>query len=158
MVLDRIRNINWFENCGVESSIVINTPKIHVESWIDAKEVYQHPDWEDVTLETSNKLTQFLHDNARSQFREWNNLVNASKVFMDNEVTPKIKEFEQELGLGQVFIDCVQWDILHAIMEDAYMSCNHNQTFFRDLLTIYESGHFPCGWSGEYPNGSLLVY
>lgn len=31
-------------------------------------------------------------------------------------------------------------------------------SFFERLWQIYRQGYWPCGWEGEYPQGSLLVY
>jgi hypothetical protein len=30
--------------------------------------------------------------------------------------------------------------------------------FFERLLKIYQSGGWPCGWEGRYPEGTLVVY
>jgi hypothetical protein len=43
-------------------------------------------------------------------------------------------------------------------MENSYLQSGHSAFFFLELLTVYESGHFPCGWQGEWPQGKLLVY
>jgi hypothetical protein len=60
-------------------------------------------------------------------------------------------------GLDKVFVDSVLWDLLGAIMEFYYGQCKNRPEFFLDLLKIYESGNFPCGWIGEWPNGKLIV-
>jgi hypothetical protein len=44
------------------------------------------------------------------------------------------------------------------MMENAYMTSKHGSYFFLELLTVYEAGHFPCGWRGEWPSGSLVLY
>jgi hypothetical protein len=30
--------------------------------------------------------------------------------------------------------------------------------FFEEILTIYRSGGWPCGWDGDWPEGNLLTY
>jgi hypothetical protein len=30
-------------------------------------------------------------------------------------------------------------------------------TFFRDLMPWFEQGYWPCGWSGRYPEGRLIL-
>lgn len=157
-LLERIKVIDWFENCGKTINSKTDTPIIYAHSWGEAKGFYEQPDWENVTLDASNDLSQFLYDNFRDLYKNWNNLAEIVRIFIDSEVMPKIKAVSENYNLGQIFIDCVTWDISHAIMEDAYKQCDHSQTFFRDLLNVYESGHFPCGWDGNYPNGSLIVY
>jgi hypothetical protein len=43
-------------------------------------------------------------------------------------------------------------------MENAYLGSGHSCFFFLELLTVYEAGHFPCGWVGDWPRGKLVVY
>jgi len=31
-------------------------------------------------------------------------------------------------------------------------------TYFREQLTWFHVGHFPCGWEGHWPNGRMRVY
>jgi len=43
-------------------------------------------------------------------------------------------------------------------MANSYMFTGHRAYFFLELLLVYEMGCFPCGWSGKWPSGELLVY
>ena len=70
----------------------------------------------------------------------------------------KIAPFQMKHGLDIVLLHSVQWDILGAMMENSYLGSGHRAFFFLELLTIYEARHFPCGWRGEWPQGTLLVY
>ncbi|MBT2661586.1 hypothetical protein [Bacillus sp. ISL-45] len=119
-VLERIKNINWFENCGMQVNTQINIPIIYVNSWEDAKETYQLPDWENTTLEARNELTSFLHSKFRAQYSIWNQLVRDAKTFIDVEVIPKINIIKETNNLDEIFIDSVKWDILNAIMEGTF--------------------------------------
>ncbi|HEX3476709.1 MAG TPA: hypothetical protein VHT91_16900 [Kofleriaceae bacterium] len=31
-------------------------------------------------------------------------------------------------------------------------------TYFREQLTWFHAGHFPCGWDGDWPNGRMRVF
>ena len=31
------------------------------------------------------------------------------------------------------------------------------ESFFSALMLIYQNGHFPCSWDGEYPDGKAIV-
>jgi hypothetical protein len=55
-------------------------------------------------------------------------------------------------------IQGLRWDILGALMENSYLRSGHAAFFFLELLMVYEAGHFPCGWRGNWPQGELLVY
>jgi hypothetical protein len=82
--------------------------------------------------------------------------------FKESVITPFTTEiwepFRQSLGLDIKLVHCVQWCILSALMENAYMSSNHGSFFFLELLTVFETGHFPCGWRGEWPQGQLVIF
>ncbi|HKD26343.1 MAG TPA: hypothetical protein VKC66_10620 [Xanthobacteraceae bacterium] len=55
-------------------------------------------------------------------------------------------------------MDSTTWDVLGALMENSYLSSRHQAYFFLELLWVYEAGHFPCGWLGDWPDGKLVVY
>jgi hypothetical protein len=69
-----------------------------------------------------------------------------------------ITPFQVKHGLDLVLVHSVQWDILGALMENSYLGSGHKAFFFLELLLIYEAGHFPCGWEGEWPHGMVRVY
>jgi hypothetical protein len=33
-----------------------------------------------------------------------------------------------------------------------------NCTYFREQLTWFQAGHFPCGWQGDWPTAKMRVY
>jgi hypothetical protein len=43
-------------------------------------------------------------------------------------------------------------------MANSFLASGHRVFFFLELLGVYEAGHFPCGWRGEWPLGSLVVF
>ena len=157
-ILDRISCINWFENCGNTTNPNINVPFVFVESWEQARDNYQLEQWENATLEARNRLTEFLHKKYQNQYSNWNKVAKEAKDFINVEVVPKVEKIKEKNQLDKSFLDCVKWDILNANMEDAYSTCNHRPIFFLELLTVYESGNFPCGWNGSFPKGSLKIF
>ena len=74
----------------------------------------------------------FAQDNEKLYF---NNVLN--NRFGDN--------WELSLGGGAVYSAWDKWGF------------DQNE-FFDRMLKIYLSGHLPCGWSGEYPEGKFFVY
>jgi hypothetical protein len=157
-ILDRINKINWFENCGKSLKIELSIDIVYINSWEEAKEHYHDENWESATLEARNELTSFLQKNYRSQYVLWNKLVKEAKEFLDKQVVPKIELQREKNDLDQLFLECVKWDILNAIMEHTYLKSSDGPVFFLELLKVYESGNFPCGWKGKWPKGTLLVY
>ncbi|WP_340399400.1 hypothetical protein [Paenibacillus sp. FSL H8-0079] len=158
-IFDRIDSIHWFTNCGtpiaqgsIKQSIVL------IDGWVQAEKWYSATSWEHTTLEARNTLTEFLHRKYPNQDAEWNKKVEDAKGYIDSSLSAKLHSYKDQYQLDHIFVDCVKWDVLHAIMEFAYTDCKRLPHFFLDLLQIYENGHFPCGWEGDYPNGKLVVY
>ena len=50
------------------------------------------------------------------------------------------------------------WDLMHMTIERELVSQGKPGGFCSLLLQVYEAGHLPCGWEGEYPAGRILVY
>lgn len=48
------------------------------------------------------------------------------------------------------FVEGLLIEIVAADMTDC--------TYFRECLSWFEAGHFPCGWDGEWPDGRLRVF
>lgn len=159
-IFERINNIKWFVNCG--TSITegnINRNVVQVNSWEQAQIWYSDVNWENTTLEARNTLTEFLHNRFPNKYLEWNSTVRDAKDYVETTLSTKLQTYREQNNIDNVFVDCVKWDILNAIVEFAYSDCKKIPIFFLDLLLVYENGKFPCGWNGEYPNnGELVVY
>lgn len=158
-IAERIASIDWFVNCGHDFTADLTMPVRLVHSWPVAATEAERPEWENAELEAQNQLSEWLYQNARNELQKWNNLVQQHKSqvvtpLIDNTITP----LQARLPAAQVLVPSVQWDILGAMMENAYLHLRHPAVFFLELLLVYESGHFPCGWDGDWPNGELLVY
>jgi len=157
-LMNRIISIDWCSNCGNIANVQLNSEVNYVKSWIEAKSYYNQPTWEDKTLEAQNELTSFLFSKYRNEYSRWNTIAKEAQHFIEQEVVPKIKKIQEENNLDSVFIDCVKWDILGAIMENEYKKCNKRPTFFLNLLSIYEQGNFPCGWDNSTERGALFIF
>jgi hypothetical protein len=130
-----------------------------IDSWTLAREYYEGVTWENTTLEAQNALTEHLADRYQARFERWNDIAGTGREFIKARVEPKISVIESAHNLGEMIIADIQWNILGALMEDAYRDCRPPHFFFHQLLCIYEDGHLPCGWvDGEWPNGRLVVF
>lgn len=155
----RIKAIDWFSRCGEPDEFDVTMKLERVTSWTQAMKSCKTRTWENVELEARNQLTMAIHQGDRERYQQWNEL---TRKFKEEVVTPLTKRvwepFQVTHGLHVKLVHCVEWDVLAAMMENAYISSNHGSYFFLELLTVYEAGHFPCGWRGEWPQGSLVVY
>ena len=154
----RLEAIAWFAHLGDRSDVDVSIPFRFANSWDEAVASCSSLEWENTELAAQNQLTLWLHNNHRAKYQEWNPFVIAHK---NNTIAPliecKIQPIEKQLATD-VLTPSVQWDILGALMENTYLDLSHTSTFFLELLAVYESGHLPCGWSGEWPAGELVVY
>lgn len=158
-ILERLRAIDWFAHCGQPLSIALSMPFISVSSWREAMLHCMDDYWEGVTLEASNQLTQWLHHYDRENYQQWNLLVDGFKMTaIDPLASENWEPVRANEGLGIEFIHSVKWDVLGALMENAYLQSGHRCFFFLELLLVYEAGHFPCGWTGKWPKGKLVIY
>ncbi|MBS9429828.1 hypothetical protein CE143_15995 [Photorhabdus luminescens] len=151
--MNRLLSIDWFSNVG--NQLKIPSIKI-VKSSSDANQYISAPEWEDVTLEAANDISGFLAINHSIVFQNWNNIAKDAKIFLEKEVIEKIPDID---GFDTLILSqCVSWDIVHYLIEDTYKDKLKKPLFFEKLIEVYESGHLPCGWDGEWPNGNLIVY
>jgi hypothetical protein len=158
-IFSRIRAISWFEHIGKAVSIQLPFAFRSVPSWDVARLHYQSIEWENITLNAQGDLSAFLCVRHRDRYRHWNEITIAARDgFLRPLLAERVVAFQQTHNLPESFVHCVSWDLLGAIMEFAYRDLPLRPTFFLDLLTVYEAGHFPCGWSGTPPEGELLLY
>ena len=155
----RIGAIRWFANCGKPLALDLTMKVDRARSWPMAMQACQSAAWENVELEAQNQLHMWLHQNDPDRCQAWNDIVTVHKTEV---IAPLIKEklapFQLEHGLDAAFVDSTTWDVLGALMENSYLSSRHQAYFFLELLWVYEAGHFPCGWLGDWPDGKLVVY
>ena len=154
-----LESIQWFENCGKPLTLDLSMPLNRVESLERAIQMCQTLEWENTTLEAKNQLTIWLHFNDNANYQNWNEIAKIHKQeTLDGLIAKQFVPFQKNHDLDITFVYCVSWDILGALMENSYLGNGHKSFFFLELLLIYEAGHFPCGWEGEFPTGKLFVY
>jgi len=155
----RVRKIDWFSQCGKPIAVKLLMPIRQVSGWKEAYKLCKTDEWENVELEAQNQLTIWLHNNSRDEYQNWNDLVIQHKTSTITPVVqPAILAFCRSHDLGEAVLHSVQWDILGALMENSYLNTGHKAFFFLELLAVYEAGHFPCGWEGEWPDGRLCIW
>jgi hypothetical protein len=155
----RLRAIEWFANCGMPVTLYLTMPFHQLSCWDEAIECCTSVEWKNSQLEAQNQLTLWLHLHDREHYQDWNESVREHKK---KTLDPLIEQVIDPLLAKSVsepatVIPSVQWDVLGALMENSYLSSGHAAFFFPELLTVYEAGHFPCGWRGCWPEGELLI-
>ncbi len=151
--------VDWFAACGQSLAIGLPFQVSRVGSWAEAIEHCSDQSWEDVTLEAQNRLTVFLHNHHRNDYQRWNAIVDTAKTRVVTPLMDRVwRPLAERNGFGKALVDCASWDVLGAIMEHEYQRFRKRPEFSLHLLQVYRAGHFPCGWSEEWPDGRLLVW
>jgi hypothetical protein len=158
-VVARVKRIDWFAHCGEPREFDVSMEVNRVKTWPQAMKACKARSWHKATLEARNQLTLFLHSRHRERYRDWNKITDKFKKTVIMPLSKKVWEpFRQSHGLDVELVHSIQWNILAALMENAYMGCNHGSYFFLEILSVYEAGHLPCGWRGEWPQDKLVVF
>lgn len=151
--LDDLRRVTWFSSVGVRDSDGV----VVLASWEEAIASCAANEWENLLLEAANQYRTRLAERAPNEFSGWNARVERVKALTVPLVEEKTKDVVQAHSLPRVFVDTVQWDVLHLCMEAEYADV-FPPGFFASQAFWYVRGHFPCGWEGAFPEGRLIVY
>ena len=153
VTLDELEQADWFAAVGAPAS----GPVIVVTSWEEAIRYCGSTEWENLTLEASNRNAVSIAKRSRERFNNWNTVVGELKISTIPLVKRKTEKIIQAFNLPNVFLNTVDWDILGVCLEAEYADI-FPPGFFASQAYWYVNGRFPCGWSGNFPNGKLVVY
>jgi len=151
--LDQLRAADWFRNVGIcdaENAIVLG-------SWAEAIASCSSTNWENLCLEAANQYCERLVERSPDRFSAWNDVANDVKPSVVALVAEKAAHVVAAHALPKVFVDTVNWDILHLAMEAEFADV-YPPGFYASQAFWYLNGHFPCGWDGAFPEGTLVVY
>lgn len=151
--LAELEEKEWFTNIGKPDSERV----VFVSSWDEAIKSCQDEKWMDLCQEAANQYRTRLVERNMERFRAWNERVREIKSVTVPLVIRKTQKVVTSNQLPKLFVDAVQWDILHLCMEAEYADV-FPPGFYASQAYWYANGHFPCGWNGQFPEGKLLVY
>jgi hypothetical protein len=157
-VVARLKKVAWFSRCGEPGEFRLSVPCETVKSWSQVNKVLKSRSRENAWLDAQNQLTSFLSEHHRERYQKWNGLIDKINVTLKSLRKKDWEPVQKTHDLDMKFIYSLEWSICGAFMENEYLDCGHKVFFFLELLTLYEAGHLPCGWNGDWPQGSLLVY
>lgn len=150
--LDQLKGVAWFANVGrVDTDAADVLP-----DWVSAIASCSAPEWEDLCLEAANQFRERLQERCPGILGDWNARVSAVKPTVESLVDEKTAAVIAENQLPPVFVNTVEWDVLHLCMEAEFADV-YPPGFYASQAYWYAGGHFPCGWKGAFPNGGRLV-
>jgi len=151
--LEQLDEVEWFTNVGLKDT----ERAIVLDSWSEAVQYCASVEWEDLLLEASNRYCEKLAEASQERFNHWNDIMREAKGHTEPLVERKIREVAEKNNLPKVFEDTVKWDIVHLAMEAEYADL-YPPGFYASQAYWYKVGHFPCGWKGEFPEGTLIIF
>jgi hypothetical protein len=151
--LDELEAANWFCNVGQKNT----SNAIVVASWDEALMYCRDSSWQDLLLEATNQYRVKILQHSKERYRQWNLIVEDIKLSTVPLVKQKIAPVVVSHQLDKTFEDTVQWDILSVAIEAEYADV-YPPGFFASQAYWYVHGHFPCGWQGDFPDGTLMIY
>jgi hypothetical protein len=150
--LEMLRREKWFRNVGVHDTDAAAI----LTSWQEAIESCSSPEWEELCTEAANQYRARLQERSAGVLENWNEIVKIVKPASQSLVREMTHEVIKEHDLPKVFLDTVDWDILHLCMESEFADI-YPAGFYASQAYWYSKGHFPCGWQGAFPQGGRLV-
>lgn len=151
--LKRLESVDWFHSVGKKDT----ANAIVLSSWEEAMISCSSEDWDYLLNEAANQYGEKLRSRSRSRYNQWNAVVNELKPLTTSLVLNKVTPVVATYNLPKIFIDSVNWDILHFAIECEFSDI-YPPGFFASQAYWYTAGHFPCGWRGDFPEGVLVVY
>lgn len=155
----RLVGVPWCASCGQgPAALDLPYPVIWLSTSKKVKTHLASTSWGNALLEGNNELSLWLHNHAKDDRRSWNDRVDELKAGLLAELAPSWQTRQEALGLGPPLASTLQWIVLGAALELAYMPLGHPARFFLNLLPVLEAGHLPCGWKGRWPRGELVLF
>jgi hypothetical protein len=153
--LTQLRDAAWFSAVGRPD--VATGAAVLLSTWDEAVHACASLEWQDAKIELSNRIGNLVRNASTERFQHWNEVVRSVKPLVMTLVADRTAFVTAAFKLPQVFLQSVQWDILHSCIEREYLDvCPAG--FYSEWARWYVKGHFPCGWSGELTSGRPIIY
>lgn len=157
-MVEELMNCKWLQHCGEEQNAQYDFEVLHQKDHAKAMKTITSIDWENICLEESGNITAYLSIHNKVEYnKNWNLLVKKIKSEVLPHIVEKIQEGVIIKNLPEGVIDDIKFNLVTILISDAFSDC-YSSKFYRNLYQIYLSGHLPCGWEGEFPNGRIIVF
>lgn len=143
----KIQNVRLFSEVG----------RHDLSAWREAIQSAQGGAWEAVCEEVANLLREDLAAREGGVLRGWNRMIDRLRQGTDYSIgTEEVaNRLVAEFGPPEV-LPMVKWDFLHIAASEETGIDPHG--FYAGVATAYLDGLYPCGWSGVFPNGHLILF
>jgi len=148
---------DWLSNCG-HGDIAYDFGVKSAKNAEIMKKNITSLKWENMCLDENGNLSEYMFINRKDEYNKyWNTGIRMLKKLYIPQVMNKISECDKEGIITKEIADDMSMNILSILIAD-YFSILDENDFFNKLLVVYLSGHLPCGWYGNYPEGEIIIY
>ena len=152
----------WLAHCGEEDGLFDCADLRRVADWETVLQNINSLEWENTCLAHHGNFTAYLSVHHPDKYnRLWNKEVCFIKEQYMPAITAKIEEALRRLPgfpgdkVHDVVVD-MRFNVLTVFMLDYYGDL-YRSDFCERLWDIYQSGHLPCYYEGEFPQGKYWV-
>jgi len=146
-LLDQIKKIDWFSNCGNEIFVHSQYKIQKFKSIEEVKKSINSIAWENTTLNASNNLSSYLDSINSREATNWNKTIENIKnelLFLEDVAQIFSNKYDFDI------IDDLKWNFLMILTENHLKNIERKvPLFFNNLLEIYKAGNLPCGYKGK---------
>jgi hypothetical protein len=155
-LLAALESAVWF--AGVGQPLAARPAVARVASWEEAFEAQRAAYWYQVINGAADRLAAAVRSRSLERYSYWNDYVRAIKAMAYPLVVRKLEATGLAAAIAAGHFHGCRWVVLHACLECEYADLVPPGGFFHQTVPWYQSGHYPCGWLGEFPEGQLIVY
>ena len=147
-----------FSLCGKPLEHQPDLELVQIKSWHDVLVACGSLEWETARLRTSGDLSIHVLRQFDSRYGQWGKITSAWSPLIRSTVARHLAPIQSRYQLPEEVAWSAHWGILHGLLRWEYDDCGKPPQFYSRVLDLFERGHFPCGWQGNYPAGRLIVY
>lgn len=156
-MVERLKNISWFENCGSMNAI----SKYDISYSKDMESTIKHCSstrWANLLLDKWQDVSSYITVYRVETKYRWNDVIKVIKMNILPELSDHVeKRWNIKYGESEVIKSIIKSNLLFFLALYAFREYKE-EPFHNELLNIYEQGCFPCGWKGTYPEGKIIIF
>jgi hypothetical protein len=127
-----------------------------VKSWDDALKIFDDFPRYNINgvLQTPCDRVDPIFERLAERQAWWKNARQEAKRYTSlyGWVPDSLSRDHQELLFEHLY------EYVSMLLAEIIASPDAGCTYFREQLTWFHAGHFPCGWEGDWPSGRMRVF
>ncbi|WP_432665081.1 hypothetical protein R9X47_02305 [Wukongibacter baidiensis] len=156
-MVERLKNISWFENCGSMSA----ASKYEISYSKGIESTIKHCSstrWANLLLDKRQDVSSYITVYRVETKYRWNDVIKVIKKDILPEITNCVeKKWNIKYGESEEIKRTIRSNLMFFLALYAFREYKE-EPFYNELLSIYEQGYFPCGWKGTYPEGKIIIF